>query len=262
MASLLTRIGAALGLGQPAAASAPPCTPARAPRPDGGCLFVVLQARARGRKQLPCVHSCTNWAGSQCRKVGGHRCSRDTTAIDGGALDYGARTEAARIDPIDRRMAGAIGRSWREEWGAQLSPDELMQHGLCRHAEYQFSKELSSEEEEEPMEEPAMLTVPAAALPTDTLCTHPKCNWTRSTLEGKYLTWDNGSAFQHVGDEFWACERPGHLKAVRRAHQRKYGTAAARSGSVITQGSSITRATAAAWEWLVGGGLAKLAKRN
>ena len=222
----------------------------------------MLQARARGRKQLPCVHSCTNWAGSQCRKVGGHRCSRDTTAIDGGALDYGARTEAARIDPIDRRMAGAIGRSWREEWGAQLSPDELMQHGLCRHAEYQFSKELSSEEEEEPMEEPAMLTVPAAALPTDTLCTHPKCNWTRSTLEGKYLTWDNGSAFQHVGDEFWACERPGHLKAVRRAHQRKYGTAAARSGSVITQGSSITRATAAAWEWLVGGGLAKLAKRN
>ena len=165
-------------------------------------LFVVLQAGVRGRNQLPCTHSCTNWAGSNCRKVGGHRCSRDTTAIDGGALDYGARTEAARIDPIDRRMAGAIGRSWREEWGAQLSPDELMQHGLCRHAEYQFSKELSSEEEEEPMEEPAMLTVPAAALPTDTLCTHPKCNWTRSTLEGKYLTWDNGSAFQHVGNEF------------------------------------------------------------
>ena len=40
------------------------------------------------------------------------------------------RTEAARIDPIDQRLARAIGRSWREEWGAQLSPDELMQYGL------------------------------------------------------------------------------------------------------------------------------------
>ena len=164
-----------------------------------------------------------------------------------------------RIDRIDQRLAHAIGRSWREEWGAQLSVDELMQHGVCRHAEYQFSKELSSEEEEEPMEDSAVLTAPVG-LPTDTSC--QKCNWSRSTLEHDKLTFDDGNAFKHVGDEFWACKRPGHLKAVRRAHQRKYGTAAARSGSVITQGSSITRATAAAWEWLVGGGLAKLAKRN
>ena len=70
----------------------------------------MLQARARSRRQLPCVHSCTNWAGSQCRKVGGHQCSKDTSAIDGGALNYGARTEAARIDSIDPRMARAIGR--------------------------------------------------------------------------------------------------------------------------------------------------------
>ena len=145
MASLLNRIGVALGLGQPAAASAPPCTPPRA------CLFVVLQARVRGRRQLPCARSCTNWAGSRCKKVGGHQCSRDTTAIDGGALECGARTDATRIDPIDQRLARAIRRSWREEcWGAQLSVDELMQHGLCRHAKWQFSKDLSSEEEDGP----------------------------------------------------------------------------------------------------------------
>ena len=143
MSWLPNRICAVLGLEQPAAASAPPCTPARARRPDGEedgveegallssaqrctrettvkrsnqdvdgadrpsrrakeghttnatavggsrhCLFVVLQARVRGRRQLPCTHSCTNWAGSQCRKVGAHQCSLDTTAIDGGALEY------------------------------------------------------------------------------------------------------------------------------------------------------------------------------
>eukprot|EP01043_Picozoa_sp_COSAG02_P063588 COSAG02_NODE_9055_length_2346_cov_12.600356_2_plen_278_part_00 len=204
----------------------------------------MLQTRVRGRRQLPCVHSCTNWAGSQCRKAGGHQCSLDTTAIDGGALEYDARTEATWIDSIDERLARAIGRSWREEWGAQLSLDELMQHGLCRHAKYQFSKDLSSEEEE-PMDEPAALTVPVG-LPTDTLC--QKCNWTRKTLEDNHLTWDDGNAFQHVGDEFWVCKWPGHLKAVKRAHQRKYGTATARSSSAITQGSAITRATAAAMD--------------
>lgn len=108
---------------------------ARAPAGAAGCslccsLFVVLQAGVRGRRQLPCVHSCTNWAGSQCRKVGAHQCSLDTTAIEGGALEYGARTEAARIDRIDQRLAHAIGQSWREEWGAQLSVDELMQHSV------------------------------------------------------------------------------------------------------------------------------------
>eukprot|EP01043_Picozoa_sp_COSAG02_P004277 COSAG02_NODE_110_length_36062_cov_85.812106_17_plen_207_part_00 len=147
---------------------------ASARRPAGHCPFVVLQARVRGRRQLPCVHSCMNRAGSQCQKAGGHQCSLDTTAIDGGALEYGARTEAARIDRIDERLARAIVRSWRVEWGAQLPLEELMQHGVCRHAQYQFSKELSLDEEEEPMEDSAVLTVPAAGLPTDTVWSLPR----------------------------------------------------------------------------------------
>jgi hypothetical protein len=60
MWTMYSSFHATLGLEQPAAALAPLCTPA------GRCLFVVLQARVRGHRQLPCVHSCMNRAGSQC----------------------------------------------------------------------------------------------------------------------------------------------------------------------------------------------------
>ena len=95
------------------------------------------------------------------------------------------------------------------------------------------------------MEDSPVLTAPVG-LPTDTLC--QQCNWSRRKLVHDSLTFDDGNAFQHVGDEFWACKRRGHLDAVKKAHRRKYGTAAARSGSAITQGSAITRASAAAMD--------------
>ena len=69
-------------------------------------------------------------------------------------------------------MARAILRRWRDEWGESLSVEDLMRHGLCRHAEWEFSMELSPAKKKPKADRPAAGPL---GLPTDKLCALPKC---------------------------------------------------------------------------------------
>ena len=173
------------------------------------CFLTVLQQRSR-RRTVPCVKikigsreiKCR---GQSCGREDGHVCTVATSALDGGELTGNDRVRSDRPVAIDAPYARAVQRCWRPEWGSEMSEDELMKYGMCRHAENLIAKALvDAEHRKQPDAERPAAASGGEQLPTDALCFHPDCNVTRATLKKKGHTFAKGTEFKQIGG-VWTC---------------------------------------------------------